>query len=69
MLFPNIPTKTLGGTMFWNTLDRRNGWKLQQNMFTQHYRILDPDNVRQAWGQDEGEMWRTFRMFAGSRSE
>ncbi|NGQ95596.1 hypothetical protein G3578_10560 [Brevibacillus sp. SYP-B805] len=69
MLYPNLPIKTAGGKVFWDTLDRRNGWKLQQNMFTGHFRILDPDDVRQAWGTDESEMWRTFRNFAGSRSE
>ncbi|GAA4718383.1 hypothetical protein GCM10023228_26260 [Brevibacillus fulvus] len=48
MLFPNLPIKTAGGKVFWDTLDRRNGWKLQQNRLTGHFRILDPDDVRQA---------------------
>lgn len=69
MLFPNLPTKTAGGKIFWDTLDRRNGWKLQQNIFTGHFRILDPEDVRQAWGDDEREMSRTFSNFAGARRE
>ncbi|MCM3081919.1 hypothetical protein [Brevibacillus invocatus] len=68
MLYPNLPTKTLGGSFFWDTLDRRNGWKLQKNIMTEHYRILDPENVRQAWSNDEVEMWHAFRKFtSGSR--
>jgi len=41
MLFPNLPTKTLGGSFFWDTIEKRNGWKLQKNIITEHYRILE----------------------------
>jgi len=68
VLFPNLPTKTAGGKVFWHTLDRRNRWKLQRNRLTGHFRILDQEDVRQAWGDDEVEMWRTFRKFAGSNA-
>ena len=51
---PNIPTPTLGGEVFWNDLATYEGWRLQQNMFTHHARILDPDNVRRAWGTYAG---------------
>ena len=47
---PNIPMPTMGGEVFWNNIAECNGWKLQQNMFTQHARILDDNNVRIAWG-------------------
>jgi hypothetical protein len=47
---PNIPFPTLGGEVFWNTLSSYNGWRLQQNMLTNHARILDPDGIRYAWG-------------------
>lgn len=68
MFFSNIPTKTLGGSFFWNTLDSRGSWKLQRNIITEHYRILDPENVRQAWSDDDAEMWKTFQKFtSGSR--
>lgn len=69
MLFPNLPTKTLGGSFFWDTLDSSRGWKLQRNLVTEHYRILDPENVRQAWSTDEAEMWHAFRMFTSGRIE
>ena len=51
---PNIPFPTMGGEVFWNTLAEYNGWKLQQNMFTHHARILDSDNVSIAWGTING---------------
>ena len=47
---PNIPFPTMGGHVFWNTIASRGGYKLQQNMFTGHARILDSDDVRIAWG-------------------
>ncbi|MEC1375841.1 hypothetical protein P9D39_16240 [Heyndrickxia oleronia] len=63
MLFPNIPTKTLGGNVFWETLDYKKGWKLQRNIFSEHYRILDPKQIRQAWGYNESEIRESFRTF------
>jgi len=53
---PNIPFPTMGGKVFWNTLEEHGGWKLQQNMLTRHCRILDPNNVRRAWGASEEAM-------------
>jgi hypothetical protein len=51
---PNIPMPTMGGEVFWDTLAEYKGWKLQQNEFTKHCRILDADNVRRAWGTKNG---------------
>ncbi len=50
---PNIPTKTMGGKMFWDNIVEKDGWKLQRNSFTRHYRILNPENIRKAWGTEE----------------
>lgn len=63
MLYPNLPTKTLGGEIFWETLQSRNNWKLQQNIFTEHYRIIDPEQIRQAWSRDYEGIRKTFRKF------
>lgn len=49
-LMPNIELPTLGGLIFWNDLAESNGWRVQQNIITGHCRVLDPDNVRHAWG-------------------
>ena len=53
---PNFPTPTMGGQVVWDTLAEANGWRLQQNELTKHCRILDPDDVRRAWGTKKGMM-------------
>lgn len=67
MLFPNLPTKTGGGQVFWNTIKTRNGWKIQQNIFTQHYRVLDPNNVRHGWSSELHEIDQLFETYTGER--
>ena len=42
--------KTLGGRQFWGDISHLRGWRIQQNVFTQHCRLLDPDDVRHTWG-------------------
>ncbi|MCA9078978.1 MAG: alpha/beta fold hydrolase [Planctomycetaceae bacterium] len=46
----NLPAPTLGGRQFWGDVTFRHGWRIQQNVFTEHFRLLDPRDVRQAWG-------------------
>ena len=41
---------TMGGHTFWNELARCDGWKVQQNKVFGNCRILDPDNLRKAYG-------------------
>lgn len=50
---PNIPFPTLGGKMMWDDIHECSGWRIQRNSFTGHYRILNPDNIRKAWGTEE----------------
>lgn len=38
--------KTLGGNVWWREIRTGNGFILQQNIFSQHYRILDHDHYR-----------------------
>lgn len=49
---PNIETSTMGGKYHWDSavID---GWKIQQNKYTGHCRILDPDDKRCAWGPSD----------------
>lgn len=47
---PNANMPTGGGDIWWNNLNDYQGWKLQQNKVTRHCRILDPKNIRRAWG-------------------
>jgi hypothetical protein len=45
--------KTLGGMQFWGDVHNFRGWRIQQNVFTKHYRLIDPDDVRHAYGSQE----------------
>ncbi len=47
---PNVESPTMGGKVFWNTITSYEGWRLQKNKLTGHCRLLDPDDVRKAWG-------------------
>ena len=38
--------KTMGGKIWWKTTEERNGFKIQQNIVSQHYRILDSEERR-----------------------
>jgi pimeloyl-ACP methyl ester carboxylesterase len=42
--------KTLGGRQFWGDVKFFRGWRIQQNVFTEHYRLLDPKDSRYAFG-------------------
>ncbi len=46
----NFPLPTLGGKQFWTDFAWNDGWRLQQNAITEHWRLLSPKNVRYAWG-------------------
>lgn len=52
---PNIPMKVMDCEIWWETLARCNGWKLQQNTFTRHARIIEESTSRRiAWGTING---------------
>jgi pimeloyl-ACP methyl ester carboxylesterase len=42
--------KTLGGRQFWGDVKFFRGWRIQQNVFTEHFRLLDPKDNRYAYG-------------------
>ena len=46
----NVPIKTLGGTQFWADAYVYAGWRIQKNVFTGYFRLLDTQNIRRAWG-------------------
>lgn len=47
---PNLPLPTLGGRQLWTDHLWNDGWRLQQNAITGHWRLISPANVRYAWG-------------------
>lgn len=53
---PNIPTGTMGGHVWWKDLASCQGWRLQKHIIWGNCRILDPNNVRRAWGGEKALM-------------
>jgi hypothetical protein len=51
-LQPNLALPTLGGTQLWTDVAWDAGWKVQRHAWTEHARLLDPDGVRRAWGDE-----------------
>lgn len=49
----NIKSPTLGGKQFWTDHVWRRGWRIQHNAITGHWRLLNDNNVRYAWGTRE----------------
>lgn len=56
---PNVDFPTFGGRKYWDIVEEKNSWKLQQNQYTKLYRVLDSQNIRRAWGFGD-EMFQTF---------
>ena len=65
---PNIPMKTMGGKVWWDDIVSYNGWRLQQNKFTRHARILDNNDTRIAWGTINGMQRALDRLVAGTHA-
>ena len=38
--------KTRGGKVWWKTITEMKGYRIQQNIFSKHYRLLEPENRR-----------------------
>ncbi len=49
----NLPTKTAGGIQLWTDHVWRNGNRIQRNVVTGHWRLIDQADVRRAWGTRE----------------
>ncbi|WP_437226714.1 esterase/lipase family protein [Planctomicrobium sp. SH661] len=49
----NFDTPTLGGRQFWGDVVFFQGYRIQHNVLTNHFRLLDPGDVRRAWGARE----------------
>ena len=48
----NLKLPTLGGRQFWGDVHHFRGWRIQHNVLTDTYRLLDPDDYRHAWGTE-----------------
>ncbi|MHB1036078.1 MAG: alpha/beta hydrolase [Pirellulales bacterium] len=50
---PNLALPTMGGKQFWADELCFHGWRIQRNTVSDHCRLLDERDVRQAWGTFE----------------
>ncbi len=65
---PNAPLEVMDMGVCWTDLAESCGYRLQQNHFTRHARILDSRSVRVAWGTMAG-MEREFRRLIRLKRE
>ncbi len=52
--------KTMGGKVWWTDLNEKNGYRIQQNLISRHYRVLDPDDGRMISSFDAEEIKAFF---------
>ncbi|MFM2305248.1 MAG: hypothetical protein RLZZ135_2661, partial [Cyanobacteriota bacterium] len=55
-----LPTPTMSGPVFWTDVVNIDGWRLQRNWVFGNYRIIDPNDIRRAWG-GETAMLKAFQ--------
>ncbi|MCF6410383.1 helix-turn-helix transcriptional regulator [Pseudalkalibacillus salsuginis] len=58
--------QTLGGKVWWKDMKCENGFRLQQNLISKHYRILDDDNHRWYSSFDIGEAYERLNELVKS---
>lgn len=57
--------KTLGGKIWWREVEKKNGFILQQNILSQHFRILDEEYFRIFSSTDEAASLDRFNELLG----
>lgn len=53
--------KTMGGRVWWRPVEEGRGWRLQQNIISQHYRALDREDHRICSSFDLDEIRRYLK--------
>ena len=56
--------KSMGGRIWWRDVEEQGIFRLQQNMFSPHYRILDEDDYRWYSSFDEAEARKRLQELA-----
>eukprot|EP00439_Symbiodinium_sp_Y106_P088345 s1_g881.t1 len=64
----NLALPTLGGVQLWTDTEEQMGWRVQCHSLTGHCRLLDENNVRQAWGARSEMRSTLFRKAPPVRS-
>lgn len=63
---PHARDKTMGGRVWWRELDRQKGVRLQQNVISGHYRVLDAEDYRLFSTYDAAEAEEHFQHYVKS---
>ncbi|WP_050180407.1 helix-turn-helix transcriptional regulator [Domibacillus robiginosus] len=64
---PNAREKTMGGRLWWHELDSQSGIRLQQNVISGHYRVLDAEDYRLFSTYDAAEAEEHFQHHLKSK--
>ena len=55
--------RTMGGRVWWRTVRDQDGWRIQQNLVSQHYRILNPEDGRLFSSFDRREVEAFWQLY------
>lgn len=56
---------TMGGKVWWRTIETGEKWLIQQNIISQHYRALDKENRRISFSFDLEELQKRVKELEG----
>lgn len=56
----NFEWKVMDAEVWWEVIDKKDGWELERNIVTGHCRIVNPKKFRVAWGGRE-KMEKAFK--------
>ena len=63
-----LPDKTMGGRIWWQDIKESKGYRIQQNIISRHYRILDAEDRRFFSTFDQKEVEEKLKeLTAGSK--
>lgn len=54
--------KTLGGHVWWRNIEKNENYRLQQNILSLHYRILDKNDFRLVSSLDESVIYENWHL-------
>ena len=57
--------QTMGGKVWWTTISDKNGYKIQQNIISKHYRLLNSRDQRLASSFDIGKIEACLKLQLG----
>jgi pimeloyl-ACP methyl ester carboxylesterase len=64
----NLSLPTLGGKQFWTDYRWWNGWRVQYNGTLGHWRLIDPNSIRRAWGGRQAMLDELAKVVASANA-